>query len=113
MNHPPDEQPAVLHYATAPDAAGWPIGVYVGALLWAFITLRLFTWRLAKRPSDAELNYFGLRVQLAFLTLAAIRLAWAVIRKDRSRGWVLYVILLALATPLWLLLERIGYRLGE
>jgi hypothetical protein len=113
MSPTSDKQPQVLNYTTAADPPGWPIGIYCGALFWAFITLRLFTTRLVKRPSDAQLNRFTLCVQLVFLTLAALRLAWAVAHKDKTKAWLLYVVLLALATPLWLLMEHIGYRLGE
>jgi hypothetical protein len=115
MDHPPDEQPAVLNYATAtaPEPPGWPIGVYLGALVWALITLALFTYRLPKRPWDAWINHLYLCLQLIALSCAAIRLAWAVYRKDKSKGWVLYVVILTLAAPFWRLLERIGYWLGQ
>src|SRR4051794_26738731 len=113
MDHPPDEHPAVLNYATVPDPPGWPIIIYLGALVWAFVTLRLFTQPWVQPPSYAKLNGFRFRVQLSALTCAAIRLAWAAYRKDRSRAWVLYVVLLTLAAPFWLLLEGIGNWLGE
>ena len=45
MDDSPDHQPAVLDYATTTAAAppGWPIGIYLAALAWAYITLSLVT----------------------------------------------------------------------
>jgi hypothetical protein len=105
-----DHQPAVLNYATAaaPDPPGWPIGIYLAALAWAYITLSLVTQSRVAPPWQKRLERFQLRVQLVVLTCAAIRLAWAVYRKDKSRGWILYVVLLALAAPFWMLMEFIG-----
>ena len=113
MKPAPDNQPAVLNYATATDRPGWPVGIYIGALLWAFATLRLVSIRLIKGPRDAELAAIELRSQLLWLALPAARLAWAVFRKDRNRWWVVYVVLLGLAAPLWVMLREIGYWLGR
>jgi hypothetical protein len=113
MDHPPDEQPAVLNYATVPDPPGWPIIIYLGALVWAFVTLAFFTHSWVAPPWLAKYEARQSRIQLIVLACAAIRLAWAVHRKDNSKGWVLYVVLLTLAAPFWLLLEGIGNWLGE
>jgi hypothetical protein len=113
MDDSPHNHPAVLHYAAAPDLPGWPIDIYLGALVWAFITLSLVTQSWVAPPWLHRLQRLQLRVQLVVLTCAAIRLAWAVYRKDKSRGWILYVVLLALAAPFWLLMKHIGYSLGR
>ena len=106
MNETPDKPPAILDYATTPDTGGWPVGPYTAALAWAFVTLRLLTTEIEKNQAAAHRNTFRLQLQVALLACAAMRLGWAVLRKEKGNGWVFYVVLLFLAAPLWWLSER-------
>jgi hypothetical protein len=113
MEDSTDKTPAVLSYASTAEAGGWPVGWYVAALVWAFVTLRFVSPYIVKRPEDLILIRFCWRVQIVFLTAAALRLVWATVRSEKSRSWILYIILLALAAPLWLPMESAGYALGR
>jgi hypothetical protein len=95
--------------AKSADRSNWPIRLYIGALVWAFITLSIFTPSL----DGYETNRARMRGQIALLACALLRLAWSLHRKEKSRGWVFYVTLLFLAAPLWLVLEQPLWSLGR
>jgi hypothetical protein len=102
----PGAAPVILDYGRGDDAGGWPVGLYVGALVWAFVTLHL-TYELPKGPAAVARNNFRFWMQVALLACAAIRLVWARHRKEKGRGWMFYVVLLGSAAPLWFLAEHI------
>ena len=103
------EKPAVLEYETSSDKTSWPVRLYIGALVWAFFTLGIFTPALDGR----EANKARLRAQVALLACALLRLAWAIHRKEKGRGWKFYLVLLFLAAPIWLLIEQPLWSLGR
>ena len=101
MNQAPTNRPEVLDGEPA-ETSNWPVRLYVGALLWAFLTLSVFTPALDGRENNAA----RMRAQVALLACAVLRLAWALHRKEKSRGWLFYVVLLFLAAPIWVLVEQ-------
>jgi hypothetical protein len=84
---------------SARSAKSWPVVLYVGAMVWAFATL----FALTQLNDGAEINRVRLRTQVTLLSCAAARLVWAVLRKEKGKGWLFYVVLLLLAAPLWFL----------
>jgi uncharacterized membrane protein HdeD (DUF308 family) len=106
---PAENKPLVLDYAKDADKSSWPAGLYVGALVWAFLTLSVFTPSLDGQENNAA----RMRAQVALLACATLRLAWALHRKEKGKGWKFYVVLLALAAPIWLLVEQPLWSLGR
>jgi hypothetical protein len=104
-----ENESEVLDYGRPAAKSSWPTGLYVGAVIWAFLTLSMFTASL----DGPERNAARGRGQTALLACALLRLAWALHRKEKSRGWMFYVILLFLAAPLWMLIEHPLWLLGE
>jgi hypothetical protein len=105
MDQRQDNGAQVLEYSTTPETGDWPVAPFIGTLVWAFVTLRLLTYELPKGPKAVARNNFRLGMQVALLCCAGIRLAWAVRRKEKGKGWAFYVVLLVLAAPLWILAE--------
>ena len=106
--HPP---PLALDYS--PDAlpkSSWPVGLYLFALIWAFVTMRIDTAFTTAYRSEAIAE---LRTQLPLLACAAARLAWARWRREQGRGWVFYVVLLFAAPVLWAVLSPPLGQLGR
>ncbi len=87
--------------APAPQATTWPIKPYLAALLFAWITLVLFTTALDGR----WINAARLRTQAGICLILLLRLLWAVHRHERNRLWIVYLTGMALAAPLWILIE--------
>lgn len=107
---PPGEVQLVpLGYSPVADKSSWPIWLYVAALIWAYLTLSIFTLALDGR----EINAARARGQVALLACATLRLAWALHRREKGKGWVFYVVLLFLAAPLWILVEQPLWALGR
>src|SRR5690349_17613586 len=106
-----ERHPLPLAYSqqTGPKSS-WPIGLYVFALLWAFVTMRFYT---ATTTAYGEENVAQLRAQLPLLACAAVRLAWARSRREQGKGWVFYVVLLLLAPVLWAVFSPALGRLGR
>jgi hypothetical protein len=107
----------VPEYARAAYSRGWPVGMYVGALVWAFVTLHVSSHELAKNQQAVSRNTLRTTSLVVLLAVAALRLAWSVVRKESGKGWVFYVLPLLLAAPLWFFTERLlwwlaGSRLG-
>jgi hypothetical protein len=109
LNDPKERSDNALNYAPAAEKSSWPTGVYVGAVVWAFLTLSIFTAAL----DGPETNAARGRAQIALVACALIRLAWALHKKDKSRGWIFYVVLLFLAAPIWMLIEHPLWSLGR
>jgi hypothetical protein len=109
MSDEAQNEPEVLDYAKPADNSNWPVRLYVGALIWAFLTLSILTPSLDGQENNAA----RMRAQVALLACAVLRLAWALHRNEKSRGWVFYVILLALAAPIWMLVEQPLWSLGR
>ena len=109
MDSNPESKPAVLVYGTVADKSGWPVGIYIGALVWAFLTLSVFTPALDGRENNAARG----RGQVTLLACALLRLAWALHRREKNRGWIFYVILLFLAAPIWILVEEPLWAVGR
>ena len=99
-------------YSTTANAGGWPVGIYVGALVWAFVTLHLSSHELAKNQQAVDRNTLRTMTQAVLLSLAGIRLALSVFRKEKGKGWVFYAVLLLLVAPLWFLAEGLLWRLA-
>ena len=99
-----ENAPAVLNYASTPDAGGWPVGWFVVALVWAYFTL-LLPMELAKDRAGELRNLARSRGQIALVACVALRLVWARLSGEKSKVWVFYVAVLAFAAPLWLYVE--------
>lgn len=103
------EQIALDYSRSTPPRSSWPVALYTCALIWAFVTMRMYT---AMTTSYRAESIAELRTQLPLLACAAIRLAWARHRREQGRGWVFYVVLLFLAPLVWSIiapaLDRIG-----
>jgi hypothetical protein len=78
--------------------SNWPIGLYVAALIWAFVTLHVVGHMHETYREDSNAR---LRTQVPLLCLAAARLLWARLRGERSKGWIFYLVILVLAVPIW------------
>jgi hypothetical protein len=89
--------------------SSWPVRLYIVALVFAFLTLGVFTPALDGRASNVARN----RAQVALLACATLRLAWALHTREKGKGWVFYVVLLFLAAPIWLLIEEPLWSLGR
>ena len=84
-----------------PRKTSWPIRLYLGALVFAFLTLSVFTPTLSGR----EINLGRARAQAGICLVFALRLLWAVHRREQSKTWRVYVACMVLAVPIWLLAE--------
>lgn len=74
----------------------WPAKLYFGAMAFALITLVVFT------PALDPYNGFRLAAQVASLGMFALRYAIARRRQERSRVWVVYVVCMFAAAPIWI-----------
>ena len=106
-------EPIPLEYRTEPmPKSSWPVAIYISALVWALLSLRLNT---ALSSVYNEGSGAALRTQMALLLGAAGRLGWARTRREQGRGWIFYVALLAVAPLLWPLiappLDRLGVKI--
>ena len=81
-----------------PAKTSWPIKLYLGALVFAFLTLAVFTPTLSRR----EINAGRARTQAGICLIFVLRLLWAVHRKEQSKTWRIYVACMFLAVPIWL-----------
>jgi hypothetical protein len=86
---------------THPAKTSWPIRLYLGALVFAFLTLAVFTPSLSGR----EVNVGRARAQAGICLILVLRLLWAVHRRERGNAWRVYVACMFLAVPIWLLVE--------
>ena len=102
-------EPETLDYGNAPPKSNWPVGLYLGMVAWAFVTMSIFTASL----DGPEKNAARGQGQVALLTCALLRLSWAMHRKEKSKGWIFYVALLFLAAPIWMLVEQPLWSLGH
>jgi 4-amino-4-deoxy-L-arabinose transferase-like glycosyltransferase len=84
-----------------PQKTSWPIRLYLGALVFAFLTLSLFTPSLSGR----DVNVGRARTQAGICLIFVLRLLWAVHRKEQGKTWRVYVVCMLLAVPIWLLVE--------
>ena len=109
MDDPNADSDKILDFGPPALKSTWPIGLYLGAVVWAFLTLIVFTAAL----DGPETNAARSRAQIALIACALIRLAWALHKKDGSRGWIFYVVLLFLAAPTWMLIEQPLWSLGR
>ena len=87
--------------ASEPQKTSWPIRLYLGALVFACLTLAVFTPTL----SGPEINAGRVRTQAGVCLVLVLRLLWAVHRGEQSRTWRVYVACMFLAVPIWLLVE--------
>jgi hypothetical protein len=93
-----------LDYSSRPrPTSNWPVGWYIAALIWAFVTLHLVGHMQETYRADSMAR---LRTQVPLLCLAAARLVWARFRGERSKGWIFYLTILVLAVPIWELIAR-------
>ena len=70
--------------------SSWPIALYL--LAWCFSAF-LLSFPLLDGVDSAKRN----KVYAIFLGLALIRLVWARIYRERNKGWLFYIIILATA----------------
>lgn len=89
-----------------PDAAeehssqkGWPYAALILCLIWAFLTLAIFTPRLDGAHNN---NARGI-AQVSILAVVTARIIFAACRREKNRIWWLYFWGLFLAVPIWLI----------
>ena len=87
--------------ASEHQKTSWPIRLYLGALVFGFLTLSVFTPTLTGR----EINIGRTRTQAGICLIFVLRLLWAVHRKEQNKTWRIYVACMFLAVPIWLLVE--------
>jgi predicted permease len=87
----------------------WPVMAYIGALLFAFITLFLFTHSLG----GAALNIGRSFAQLAICGVLGLRLARAMHRNEHNKIWIAYIVAMIFAVPLWCMAESLVLSLGH
>jgi hypothetical protein len=85
------------------------VKLYIGALLFALVSLAAFTPSL----DGAAMNAARGASQLAICGVLGLRLAWALHRREQSKAWILYVIGMFLAVPIWLIVEPFVLSLGR
>lgn len=90
--------PLQLGYSAHAAKSSWPVRAYLVAVFWAFITM--YGYVAGSIPYKYE-QIAHWRIQFALLSCAGVRLAWARFRREQGRGWIFYVVLLALAPFLW------------
>lgn len=90
------------HRSVESDRTTWPAKMFLAALVFAFITLSMFTAAL----DGAVINNARSQTQAGICLILGIRLLWAVYRKERSKIWVVYIACMFLAVPIWLLVEE-------
>jgi hypothetical protein len=111
MNDSMDDPPHPLSYSRhEAEESSWPVGIYLGALLWAFITMRWYT-AVTTGYRDESLAQF--RTQVALLGCALLRLVWARLRRERGIRWAFYIALLVLSPILWAFVSPALGRLGR
>lgn len=87
----------------------WPVRLYIGALLFAFVTLQVGTVSLA----GEALNQGRSLCQLGICGVLGLRLAWAMHTREQSKTWILYVVGMFLAVPIWIAIEPLVFALGR
>lgn len=95
--------------ASESQKTSWPIKLYLGALVFAFLTLAVLTPTLSGR----EINAGRASTQAGICLIFVLRLLWAVHRKEQSKTWRIYVACMFLAVPIWLLVEPWLFALGR
>jgi hypothetical protein len=85
----PTKNPPVLEYGKEAEKSSWPALLYLGAVVWAFLTMIVFTASLDGR----ENNLARVRAQIALSICAILRLGWALYKKEKGLGWVSYITL--------------------
>ena len=108
MQQDEPEKSLPLGHAAEPDRSSWPAKLYIAALIWAFATLVLMP-----QLDGAENNAARLRAEMALLGCATLRLAWALHKKEKNKGWIFYITLLFLAVPIWTAIEPPLWKLGR
>lgn len=83
------------------EKTSWPIKLYLPAAFFAFVTVVLFTPTL----SGGAIDDGRILAQAAICLLFVLRLLWAVHKKERNKIWLLYVVAMFAAAPIWLLAE--------
>ncbi len=76
----------------------WPVRVYLGSLAFAWLSMALLTPSLG----GAEVNAARAAAQLAVCSVFVLRLGWAVKINEQSQTWRAYVVVMWMATPIWL-----------
>lgn len=111
MSDTEERQPLPLAYSPeTPPKSSWPVGVYLFALFWAFVTMTFYS---AATTAYRDENAAQVRTQVALLTCAALRLVWARCIRERGKGWIFYVVLLLFAPILWAVLSPLLARTGR
>lgn len=78
----------------------WPVRLYLGALVFAFVSMLIFTTALDTiQPARGG-------AQLAICGVLCFRLVCAVRWRERSKVWIPYVVGMFLAVPIWLAAEH-------
>lgn len=83
------------------EKTSWPIKLYLGAVVFALLTLVIFTSAL----DGPELSAGRIRTQAGICLIFVLRLLWAIDQKEQSKIWRVYVTCLFLAAPIWMVLE--------
>lgn len=87
----------------------WPVKLYIGALLFAYVSMRIFTPAL----DGGAMNAARGSSQLAICGVLGLRLAWALQRREQSKVWIPYVVAMLFAVPIWHLVEPLVRSLGR
>lgn len=83
--------------------------LYIGALLFALVSLAVFTPALDGRAMNTGRS----AAQLAVCGVLGLRLAWALHRREQSKVWIPYTVGMFLAVPIWLIVEPLVLSLGR
>ena len=79
----------------------WPIKLYLAAAFFALFTVVLFTPTL----SGGAIDDARITAQAAICIVFIVRLLWAVHKREQNKIWLLYVVTMFAAAPIWLLAE--------
>ena len=94
---------------TGYEKTNWPIGLYLVALFFAYFSLAILTLSL----DGPLMNRARFMAQSSICAIFGLRLAWAVYRREQSKAWVVYVVVMFCAVPIWWLVVPSILSLGR
>jgi hypothetical protein len=99
--HPRRVDPRMSTVDSNVARTNWPVKLYIATLLFAFVSLAIFTPTLSGRA----INEARFTAQLAICAVLGLRLVWALHRREQSKAWIPYIVAMFLAVPIWLTIE--------